>query len=753
VKLREHLEAASNDYTELEERYRAATGAELVLDPFGSYSVGVPLTKTMSVLVGANDARDSLCRSLESIAASTMNTRYPDLLEVIVVDDGSRDGTWKMLRALELDLRLTCIVQENAGLNHAHNTALAAASGDIIVFSDADVLHTPFALEELAKRHEILAGVTLIGFRFDVHNGADPAGLAPAFWQDFRLSFPGVPTNMCRETSHLKDLGAARRLEMANGASYNLPALVVGAFFSIERDVLVAAGASEPRLTGWGCEDSLIGARSIALGNYVVPVYSAASAHVAHPPRSGQHGQAQRNFALARSLLEEEFEPNGAVPPAARSLEHFRREPSARIERPEPVLPVPGVEAFWALGRYAEAVACAVPLGRGKALRELGRHEEALEELEAAQRQEPHRAEPVWEEALTHAVRGEYGNARTALERAHLLEPSFWNTAWTLGQGTEAHKRRGNAHARQGLHHIAVRDFDLALALEPRLPWTHFDRGESLAALDRLDEAERALRQAEALFLDGDANLTWVHAALADVHRAAGRRVQAKLETERALRLYSENSRAATTAEAIVDDAEAAAGLACTLPLLRSIADVPGWLSDGDADLLRAAVVRASTLGAAILELGSFLGRSTILIARTLQLLGTEVSFTAVDPHRAYDVGGMPDTYDAFLDNLRRHGVEQRVRVVRCSSHELVWDEPIALLFVDALHDYENVRRDHELFDRFVVPCGFIAFHDYFDDFPGVVQHVDSLLAAGELERAGHRDRLIVLRRPPVAVS
>jgi tetratricopeptide (TPR) repeat protein len=745
VKLSEHLEAASNDYTALEERYHAVTSAELVLDPFGSYSVDVPLTKTASVLVGVHDACEPLRRSLESIAASTLNVRHPDLLEVVVVDDGSRDGTWEMLQALELDLRLTCIRQECAGLNHAHNAALAAASGDVVVFSDADMLHTPFALEELLKRHEVLTGVTLLGFRFDVHDHVDPGTLVPAFWHDFRLSFPGLPANMCRETSHLKELGWGRRLEMANGALYNLAALVVGAFFSIERDVLVAMGGSEPSLTGWGCEDSLIGARSLALGNYVVPVYGATAAHLAHPEQPGRADQFARNIAVARAILEREFEPaeSAAAPPPC--IDRFGRGRNGRGASAVPVVPVPDASCFWALGRFEEAAAHAEPLGRGKALRELGRLDEALDELAAG----PATAELAWEAALTHAAGGEHGAARAELERAHELDPGFFDAAWALEQGAERHKLRGNAHARQGLHRIALRDYDLSLTLAPQLPWTHFDRGESLEALGRPDEAEQALRRADI----GAPASTWVHAALADVHLSAGRRTEAKLETERALRSYRENGRAAATAEALGADCEATAGIVCTLPLIRSLADVQGWLSDEDVDLLSATVVRAAPLRGAILELGSFLGRSTIVIARTLHLLGADVSFTAVDPHRAYDVGGIPETYDAFLANLRSHGVEERVRVARCCSHELAWDEPIALLFVDALHDYENVRRDHELFDRFVVPDGFVAFHDYSPDFPGVVQYVDELLERGGLELAAHRDRLIVFRRPPAAAG
>jgi GT2 family glycosyltransferase len=341
--LRELLASTSNDYSALEERYRAETGAELVLDPFDSLGGALRLTRSASVLIGTHDSRETLRRSLASIAGSSLNLSYPELLEVIVVDDGSTDGTWELLAELELDLRLHCIRQERGGLTSAHNTGLAFASGDVVIFSDADMVHTPFALEELLRRHEVLPAVTLLGFRFDIDAG-DPRGpweLAPAFWGDFRLSFPGVPASICGETGHLKELGHGRRVAMTNGARYDLPSMVVGAFFSIEREVLLAMGGSEERLRGWGCEDSLIGARSTALGNAIVPVYGAASAHVAHARRDrSESDEFARNIRTATAILDEPFAPPGGDAIAgfgARALEHLERmtSPEPReMERP-----------------------------------------------------------------------------------------------------------------------------------------------------------------------------------------------------------------------------------------------------------------------------------------------------------------------------------------------------------------------------------------------------------------------------------
>jgi tetratricopeptide (TPR) repeat protein len=782
VTLREILAGASNDYSQLEERYRAATVSELVSKPFTSFEVDVPLHRSASVLIGTYNSRDTLSRSLDSIANSSLNLRRPDLLEVVVVDDGSTDGTWEMLGQLPVDLRLRCVRQERAGLTRAHNTGLALASGDIVIFSDSDIVHTPYALEELLKRHEILPQVTLLGFRFDVERDSvlGPWQLVPTFWGDFRLNFPGVPNGICRETGNLKELGNARRLAMANGAGYDLTSTVVGAFFSIERNVLLTMGGSEERLHGWGCEDSLIGAASIALGNKVVPVFSAASAHVMHERRDpGENSDFARNIRTANDILDGEFDPPGSAPLDAylsRALARFEREPSGNAGEVRPPVDYPlapndhsgwGLCA-WSVGSYTEAAdayrraanddpASPWPLvGQAKSLRELGRLDDAQLLFEEARRRDPGNAWVAWDSGLNYSAQGEYARARAAFERASAFATGLFEAEWALRMPAADHKHRGNQHAEQGLHRVALRDFELSLVVDANLPWTHYDRGLSLRALSRGEEALSAVLRADELLDPADNNRTWLHKTLAELYLERDQHVLSKLQIERALRLLPENEAAAVIAERLSEAAETRAGLVCTMPLLRRIADIPGWLTAGEADLLSAATVSIAPLATAsragILELGSFCGRSTVAIAHTLRALNQRIPFTAVDPHAGYDFGEIPDTYDAFIANLRQNELDGWVSVVRGVSHELDWDKPLALLFIDAMHDYRSVLRDYSLFSRFVVPGGLIAFHDYFDLCPGVVQCVDEVLSSGSVLLAAHRERLILLQRPPAGV-
>lgn len=75
-------------------------------------------------------------------------------LEVIVISDGSTDGTDAYLQALETPLRLSPILQKNAGAAAARNAGLFAASGDLIMFLDDDVVPTSHLLAEHIRIHQ-----------------------------------------------------------------------------------------------------------------------------------------------------------------------------------------------------------------------------------------------------------------------------------------------------------------------------------------------------------------------------------------------------------------------------------------------------------------------------------------------------------------------------------------------------------------------------------------------------------------------
>ena len=102
----------------------------------------------VSVIVCAYDAERTLRECLDSLK----RIRYPDF-EVIVVDDGSSDGTRAIAEAFP-EFRL--ISHENRGLSAARNDGIRAARGQVVAFTDADCAVDPDWLTFLV--HRLLSG-------------------------------------------------------------------------------------------------------------------------------------------------------------------------------------------------------------------------------------------------------------------------------------------------------------------------------------------------------------------------------------------------------------------------------------------------------------------------------------------------------------------------------------------------------------------------------------------------------------------
>jgi glycosyltransferase involved in cell wall biosynthesis len=86
----------------------------------------------------------------EAIESALVQTRSP--LEVIVVDDGSTDGTPEVLQTFAPDPRVRLIRQQNGGVAVARNAGAAAASGQFFAFLDADDIWLPGKLERQRER-------------------------------------------------------------------------------------------------------------------------------------------------------------------------------------------------------------------------------------------------------------------------------------------------------------------------------------------------------------------------------------------------------------------------------------------------------------------------------------------------------------------------------------------------------------------------------------------------------------------------
>jgi cellulose synthase/poly-beta-1,6-N-acetylglucosamine synthase-like glycosyltransferase/peptidoglycan/xylan/chitin deacetylase (PgdA/CDA1 family)/spore germination protein YaaH len=124
---------------------------------------------SVSVLIAAYNERPVIARTVHSVLA----TGYPDL-EVIVVDDGSTDGTGAAIAdAFGGNPRVRLIVQANAGKAAALNRATASAHGDILVCFDADTQIAPAGIGLIVRHFQdprvgAVAGNVKVGNRINV---------------------------------------------------------------------------------------------------------------------------------------------------------------------------------------------------------------------------------------------------------------------------------------------------------------------------------------------------------------------------------------------------------------------------------------------------------------------------------------------------------------------------------------------------------------------------------------------------------
>jgi glycosyltransferase involved in cell wall biosynthesis len=95
--------------------------------------------KSLTVIMPVYNERATVAEIIRRMRA----VELPLVLQVIVVDDGSSDGTDKVLKALEDSTVRVFTHAQNQGKGAAIRTAMAAARGDLILIQDADLEYDP----------------------------------------------------------------------------------------------------------------------------------------------------------------------------------------------------------------------------------------------------------------------------------------------------------------------------------------------------------------------------------------------------------------------------------------------------------------------------------------------------------------------------------------------------------------------------------------------------------------------------------
>lgn len=193
--------------------------------------------------------------------------------------------------------------------------------------------------------------------------------------------------------------------------------------------------------------------------------------------------------------------------------------------------------------------------------------------------------------------------------------------------------------------------------------------------------------------------------------------------------------------------------------LLTAVDRIEGWFTLEEASSLYLHAKEAFKTYHNAVEVGSYKGRSTLALARAAKdstpTEGVVMRYVhAVDPHEGtlYADGSaikMTPSLEDFTANMLRAGVSDHVKACVQKSTQVEWSgEPIGLLFLDGLHDYENVAADFEHFIKWVPEGGYVCFHDYAESDPDVMRFVDEEIGLGSIEKVTQVDSLLVCKVP-----
>ncbi|WP_328474760.1 class I SAM-dependent methyltransferase [Actinoplanes sp. NBC_00393] len=164
--------------------------------------------------------------------------------------------------------------------------------------------------------------------------------------------------------------------------------------------------------------------------------------------------------------------------------------------------------------------------------------------------------------------------------------------------------------------------------------------------------------------------------------------------------------------------------------LLAAAAEATGFMpADEGAALAQAALAAPD---GPILEVGSYLGKSTLYLAAAARVRGGKVvtvdhhrgseehqpGWEYHDPHLVDPAVGLIDTLPGFRRTIAAAGAEDVVVAVVARAEDVarLWATPLALLFLDGSHTDESAQRDLAGWAPHLTVGGVLAIHDVFAD-------------------------------------
>jgi len=167
------------------------------------------------------------------------------------------------------------------------------------------------------------------------------------------------------------------------------------------------------------------------------------------------------------------------------------------------------------------------------------------------------------------------------------------------------------------------------------------------------------------------------------------------------------------------------------------INQITGWFSQDEAIAMQS-LVKGLPPGARVAELGSFQGRSSVVIASVLPPDGILYCVDHFEGSPEHKGGDFKLEYLGvnFINNIKKFQVDDQIRVLimdTLEASERFVGEFFHLVFIDAAHDYEGVKADILQWYPKIKMKGFLICHDYCTGWQGVIDAISELQLEGNL--------------------
>ncbi len=181
---------------------------------------------------------------------------------------------------------------------------------------------------------------------------------------------------------------------------------------------------------------------------------------------------------------------------------------------------------------------------------------------------------------------------------------------------------------------------------------------------------------------------------------------------------------------------------------------VDGWMTDDQARRLWDRAVEVPS-GSTVVEIGSFRGKSMVVLASAAR---AGVELVAIDPHGGNDRGPQEwsgkeqeaaEDFEVFHQNLRRAGVDERVRHIRKLSDDALGDHTgaVELLYIDGAHRWGPAARDIRQWGGRLRPGSVMLIHDSFSSIGVTAAQVTELFLGGRFRYEGRSQSMTQYRR------